>query len=226
MSWRDRVVEAVTTASAGDAPELVEEFAPLTVDVAPHRWVASATALRDAAGCTYFDWLSAVDELDDGFRIVCHLAALGPSDGAGGVDHVLLRTLLPRDQARVHTLVNVYAGAAWHERETHEMFGVEFAGGPGEPLLLPDGFEGHPLRKDFYLVSRVVKDWPGRKEPGESDADTAAPSRRRVRPPGLPDPVEWGPRDPEGAEREELSAPSRPPGRLRADNSEESGGDG
>jgi len=195
MSWRDRVVEAVTAAGAGDAPEPVEEFAPLAVDVAPHRWVASATALRDAAGCTYFDWLSAVDELDDGFRVVCHLAALRD----GGVDHVVLRTLVPREQPRVHSLTGVYAGAAWHERETHEMFGVEFVGGPSEPLLLPDGFEGHPLRKDFYLVSRVVKDWPGRKEPGESDAD-AAPSRRRVAPPGLPDPVEWGPRDPEAPE--------------------------
>jgi NADH-quinone oxidoreductase subunit C len=221
MNWRDRVVEAVTTASGGDAPEPVEEFAPLTVDVAPHRWVASATALRDAAGCTYFDWLSAVDELDDGFRVVCHLAA--PTDG--GVDHVLLRTLVSREQPRVHSLVGVYAGAAWHERETHEMFGVEFVGGPNEPLLLPDGFEGHPLRKDFYLVSRVVKDWPGRKEPGESDAD-AAPSRRRVAPPGLPDPVEWGPRDPEGAKGEELSAPHHAIAGQDADNSENGDADG
>jgi NADH-quinone oxidoreductase subunit C len=220
MSWRDRVVEAVTAASGGDAPEPIEEFAPLTVDVAPHRWVASATALRDAAGCTYFDWLSAVDELDDGFRVVCHLAALGPES----VDHVLLRTLVSREQPRVHSLVGVYAGAAWHERETHEMFGVEFVGGPDEPLLLPDGFEGHPLRKDFYLVSRVVKDWPGRKEPGESDAD-AAPSRRRVAPPGLPDPVEWGPRDPEGAARDELSALSGPGGQIEADNSAEGPGE-
>jgi NADH-quinone oxidoreductase subunit C len=195
MTWRDEVVDVVTTAAAGEAPEVDDTFEPWAVDVAPHRWVASASALRDRAGCSYFDWLSAVDELDDGFRVVCHLA----SPRHGGVDHVLLRTLLPRDQARLHTLVDVYAGAAWHERETHEMFGIEFAGGPAEPLLLPDGFEGHPLRKDFYLVSRVVKAWPGAKEPGESDAD-AAPSRRRVAPPGIPDPIEWGPRDPDGSD--------------------------
>jgi NADH-quinone oxidoreductase subunit C len=193
MTWRDRVVETMTVAAAGEPPEVDEQFEPLAVDVAPHRWVASADALRTDAGCTYFDWLSAVDELDDGFRVVCHVAALG-----GPVEHVLLRTRLPREQPRLHSLVGVYAGAAWHERETREMFGIEFVGGPAEPLLLPDGFEGHPLRKDFYLVSRVVKDWPGRKEPGESEAD-AAPSRRRVAPPGIPDPVEWGPRDPEGA---------------------------
>lgn len=220
MSWRDRVVETVTAAAAGEPPEVDEQFAPLTVDVATHRWVVSAAALRDQAGCTYFDWLSAVDELDAGFRLVCHLAKL--SDG--GVHHVLLRTLLPREQARVHTLTGVYAGAAWHERETHEMFGVEFVGGPGDPLLLPDGFEGHPLRKDFVLVSRVVKPWPGAKEPGESDTD-AAPSRRRVAPPGIPDPVEWGPRDPEGAKADELSGTYRPGARNAPDNSED-GSDG
>ena len=48
------------------------------------------------------------------------------------------------------TATGIYRGAAWHERETHEMFGVIFDGHPGlAPLLLPDGFEGHPLRKDF-----------------------------------------------------------------------------
>jgi len=170
---------------------VIDAFEPLTLEVAPHRWVTSATALRDGAGCTYFDWLSAVDELDDGFGVVCHLAALR----ADRVDHVLLRTLLPREQARIHSLQDVFAGATWHERETHEMFGIEFVGGASGPLLLPDGFEGHPLRKDFVLVSRVVKPWPGAKEPGESDADKA-PSRRRVAPPGVPDPGEWGPRDP------------------------------
>jgi NADH-quinone oxidoreductase subunit C len=74
------------------------------------------------------------------------------------------------------------------------MFGVVFEGHPNlVPLLLPDGFEGNPLRKEFVLASRVAKPWPGAKEPGESEHDTGAPGRRRMLPPGVPDPSEWGP---------------------------------
>jgi len=65
------------------------------------------------------------------------------------------------------------------------MFGIDFIGNDHlEPLLLPDGFSGTPLRKDFVLASRVVKDWPGAKEPGESQEPTT--SRRRNLPPGVP----------------------------------------
>jgi NADH-quinone oxidoreductase subunit C len=69
------------------------------------------------------------------------------------------------------------------------MFGLVFDGHPHPaPLLLPDGFAGHPLRKDFVLASRVAKEWPGAKEPGESHTGA---TRRRMRPPGVPD--DWGP---------------------------------
>ncbi|MRJ76096.1 NADH-quinone oxidoreductase subunit C [Aeromicrobium sp. SMF47] len=164
----------------------------------PHRVVerggwhdAVAGLKRD--GHTFFDWLSAVDEHPEGFRLVVHLARPHP------LDHVLLVTYLDRDDPVVDSVADVFAGASWHERETHEMFGITFVTADSEPtstepLLLPDGFEGHPLRKEFVLASRVAKPWPGGKEPGESDADsTHSPSRRRVKPPGVPDPGEWGP---------------------------------
>ncbi|WP_436777045.1 NADH-quinone oxidoreductase subunit C [Yinghuangia sp. YIM S09857] len=161
-----------------------------TADVPAERWTDALTAARDVLGLTYFDWLSAVDETDEGFSVVVHVcAAPGP--------RLLLRTRVPRDAAHLPTATGVYAGAVWHERETAEMFGLVFDDHPHpEPLLLPDGFEGHPLRKDFVLASRVAKAWPGAKEPGESDTHegtTRAPGRRRILPPGVPDPNEWGP---------------------------------
>ncbi|MCF2532526.1 NADH-quinone oxidoreductase subunit C [Yinghuangia soli] len=162
-----------------------------TADVPAENWTAALTAARDILGLTYFDWLTAVDETADGFTVVAHLCtAPGP--------RMLLRTRIPHEDPHLPTATGVYAGAAWHERETAEMFGITFDDHPHPaPLLLPDGFEGHPLRKDFVLASRVAKPWPGAKEPGESDAHEGgaarAPGRRRILPPGVPDPNEWGP---------------------------------
>jgi NADH-quinone oxidoreductase subunit C len=62
----------------------------------------------------------------------------------------------------VESWTQVFAGADWHERETWEMFGISFAGHPGlRNIYLPGDFEGHPLRKDFPLLARHVKPWPG-----------------------------------------------------------------
>ena len=56
----------------------------------------------------------------------------------------------------------IYLGANWHERETHEMFGIDFIGHPDlRNIYLPTEFEGYPLRKDFPLLARIVKPWPG-----------------------------------------------------------------
>ena len=161
-------------------------FGPAHRVVEPADWHDAIRDLRDE-GYDYFDFLSAVDEHPEGFRLVIHLARLHP------LEHFLVATYVDREAAAITSITDVFAGAAWHERETHEMFGIDF-GSELEPLLLPDGFEGHPLRKEFVLASRVVKAWPGAKEPGESDADSShSPGRRRIKPPGVPDPEEWGP---------------------------------
>ena len=206
-------LEALT--SAGITATSTDSFGPTAIDVPPESWVAAHEVLRDAVGLTFFDFLSASDELTDGFRVVSHLADFW---GGSHVDHVLVRTLVPRDKAVLPTLSEVYAGANWHERETFEMFGISFEGHPNLiTLLLPDEFEGHPLRKEFVLASRVAKPWPGAKEPGESDhAPAGAPSRRRTLPPGVPDPETWGPRPPGSPDPDPLAAaqaaatPARP----------------
>lgn len=209
--WPGRVRAAFADAM-GEEAVVDEGFGPVAVDVPVARWVEALTLARDALDCTFFDWLSAVDELTDGFRVVCHLA----DHHTSGVEHLLIRTLVPREDPVVPSVVPVFAGARWHERETREMFGVDFADEAGErlalePLLLPENFEGHPLRKDFVLASRVAKPWPGAKEPGESDHQTAAPSRRRTRPPGVPEPEQWGPRPPGSEQPDPLAVASAGP---------------
>nr|WP_063749068.1 NADH-quinone oxidoreductase subunit C [Streptomyces sp. NRRL B-24484] len=179
-----------TAAGIGPWASATEAYDLLTVDVPAEHWIEALTAARDGLGLGYFDWLSAVDELTEGFSVSAHLADVSTP---GAVRHLLVRTRVPREKAALPTAVGVYAGAAWHERETHEMFGIDFADHPHlVTLLLPDGFEGHPLRKDFVLAARVAKAWPGAKEPGESDHGDG-PARRKMQPPGVPDPNEWGP---------------------------------
>ncbi|MGW2355250.1 NADH-quinone oxidoreductase subunit C, partial [Actinacidiphila glaucinigra] len=185
----DRLPEPDAVAEVFGAEATAEEaYGLLTVDVPAASWTDALRAARDTLGCTFFDWLSAVDEGGSGFRVCAHVVA----PAVGSVRRLMIRTTVPHEAPALPTAVGVYAGAAWHERETHEMFGVDFTGHPHlVPLLLPEGFEGHPLRKDFVLAARVAKAWPGAKEPGESDH--GGPKRRQMLPPGVPDPNDWGP---------------------------------
>jgi NADH-quinone oxidoreductase subunit C len=162
------------------AARCAAEGSTVTLDVPPEDWLAALTFGRDVAGCDFFDWLTAVDEQDDGFAVVVHLYSIE------GGRHLFVRTLLPRENPVLPTATGVFRGAGWPERETHEMFGVIFEGHPGlAPLLLPDGFEGHPLRKEFALAARAAQEWPGAKEPGEREATER--TRRRLTPPGVPE---------------------------------------
>jgi len=184
----DELGAHVAAAIPGAVAEV--SFGQLTVDVDASQWHDAAAFARDdsATACGFFDWLSAYDDRDAGLAVVLHVWSVRLRQ------HVFVRTRVPRDGGRLPTLTDLWPGASWHERETYEMFGVVFDGHPNlVPLLLPDGFEGNPLRKEFVLASRVAKAWPGAKEPGESDHEPASPGRRRMLPPGVPAEGEWGP---------------------------------
>ncbi|WP_214409849.1 NADH-quinone oxidoreductase subunit C [Sphaerisporangium fuscum] len=183
MTADDRLKAAIEE-RYGPRAGVSESFGEITVDIAPADWIDLLTFARDGLGCEFFDWLTGVDEPPDGFGVVAHL--YDPMRHA----HLLLRTRVPREDPRLASATGVFRGADWHERETFEMFGVIFEGHPHlVPLLLPEGFEGYPLRKDFVLAARVAKPWPGAKEPGESGQ--GSPSRRKTLPPGVP--ADWGP---------------------------------
>jgi NADH-quinone oxidoreductase subunit C len=176
------------TAELGDAV-VASHIRPgndLWIRVTREAWPMAAEVARQRLNCAFFDFLSAIDwmpspygrELD---AEVDHPSAREPgpmvSGYAGGDtrfqllarvvnirDHwgVTLKADLPDEDLRVGTWSRTYLGANWHERETHEMFGIDFDGHPWlANLYLPGGFEGFPLRKDFPLLSRRVKPWPG-----------------------------------------------------------------
>ena len=136
----------------------------LTITVAPDQWrrVAELVRRHPDVACNFFDFLCGVDEEDAGLGVVLHVYSTNHRH------HVQLRTVVPREGGHLPTLHDLWAGANWHERETAELFGVSFDGHPNlAKLLLPEEFEGHPLRKEFALLAREAKVWPGAKEPGE-----------------------------------------------------------
>lgn len=183
----------------------------MLVEAVPaNAWLPTVIEVR-GDGFDYFDWLGCTDEIgrSETFRVTVVLRDLR----AGGAALRMLTTAVPRERAVLDSLRTEFAGAGWHEREAAELFGLEFRGGDARRLLLGASFAGSPLRKDEVLGSRVALSWPGAKEPGESDA---SPSRRRMIPPGVPDPQVWGSRDPaEAAATPDEVAASAVGGRVR-----------
>ena len=167
-------------AALGAAVTVTTSYDEVVVDVAPGDWERTVRAARDDLDLDLFDLLTAVDLRDEGFQVVLRVWSVAGRRG------LQLRTTLPRAEPVLASLHAVYAGARWHERQAAELFGLQLTGHPDLlPLILPDGFVGHPLRKDFVLTRRVDTAWPGAKEPGESDADLPARPRRKNLPLGV-----------------------------------------
>ncbi|MBI3635644.1 MAG: NADH-quinone oxidoreductase subunit C [Candidatus Rokubacteria bacterium] len=118
----------------------------VTVAVPVDRWAELARFAKESLGCLYFNWLSAVDGKEQGLEVLCRVENLG-----AGVA-VLARTRLAPGETRCASLVPLYRGANWMERECYDMFGVVFDGHPDlRRILTGDDWEGHPLRKDYAV---------------------------------------------------------------------------
>lgn len=120
---------------------------------------------------------------DEGYDVLDWLSAQETADGTVTVTACLLRSDRPAEQrliraaAPVPSVADLFGSAAWHERETAEMFGIGFAGSEdNRPLLLP-GDAQPPLRKRAPLPARL-QPWPGAIDP-------AKPARQQ-QPPGTP----------------------------------------
>jgi NADH-quinone oxidoreductase subunit C len=136
-------------------------------------------------GYDQLDFLTAVDFPQDSsieggaMEIVIHLVRLADQSD------VFAHIRIPRAAPRLESLTPVLPAAAWHEREMHEMFGIEIIDHPDlRPLLLMSSEGPPPLRKDTPLAARVETPWPGAVE--ESGGRR---SRRTTTPPGVP--PEW-----------------------------------
>jgi NADH-quinone oxidoreductase subunit C len=131
--------------------------------VSPGRYRDVARFLRDEPDLDFdfFDFLSGVDYTPKGggYQVVTHLYSTRNGHNA--------RVKVDCDPGEPHcpSIHDIWPGANWFEREAAELFGIVFDGHPHlVKLVLPEQFEGHPLRKDFPLMSREAKPWPGAVE--------------------------------------------------------------
>jgi NADH-quinone oxidoreductase subunit C len=101
--------------------------------------------------------ITAVDSLPAAprYEVVYQLACLGSAFGTGPARRLRLKVRLMADDARVATVSEIWPAANWAEREVFDLFGVHFAGHPDlRRVLMPDDWEGHPLRKDYPVQIR------------------------------------------------------------------------
>jgi NADH:ubiquinone oxidoreductase subunit C len=147
------------------------EFDTPRIFVDRSEWVKTLQTARDRAGLTFISWLSAIDwsqevevgepaaeaeSIEERFEVIARLSSVRNAEGAHFVAEV------PKDDPSIDSIVTVWPGAEWHEREAAEMFGIDFVGNPNlTHIYLPDSFEGNPLLKSYPLLSREVKPWPG-----------------------------------------------------------------
>lgn len=127
------------------------KFNELTIEIEPAKIVDACRALKSAG----FNRLSAVTAVDwhpsePRFEVVYHLHAL-PLKG-GKHERVRLKSRLGGDAPEIATVTGVWEGAGWYEREVFDLFGILFTGHPDlRRIMLPDDWEGHPLRKDYPI---------------------------------------------------------------------------
>jgi NADH-quinone oxidoreductase subunit C len=122
------------------------EGALLTVTVPVERWAELARFAKDSLGCLYFNFSTAVDWKDQGLEVLARVENLDANFA------LTMRTRLPAGETRCPSLVPVYKGADWMEREGYDMFGIRFEGHPDlRRILLPQDWEGHPLLKSYAV---------------------------------------------------------------------------
>ena len=185
-AMRDAMVAAIRgTLGAAVVDSLVKPSDDIWVRVSTESWRNSIQKLKDVHSFDYFCFLSAIDWLPSPFG----RGEDDPSEPAPERDstirpgytggdtrmQLLVRIVnsethlginvkadVPNDSYTIESISSVFAGANWHEREAHEMFGIGFTGHPDlRNMYLPTDFEGFPMRKDFPLLARMVKPWPG-----------------------------------------------------------------
>jgi NADH-quinone oxidoreductase subunit C len=143
----------------------VDEFAPgalagggfdrreLTLEIDPARIAGVCAFLKDQRGYSRLSTITGVDRLpaEPRFEVVYHLHSTATRE------RLRLKCRLPGDSPAIDSVAGVWRAADWYERETFDLFGIRFQNHPDlRRIMLPDDWEGHPLRKDYPVTGSRV----------------------------------------------------------------------
>ncbi len=156
------------------AEKVKSKFPDEVLDITPFRDQVSITLKRDKIIdiCRYlhdnpelsFNYLSDLcgtdyPHKDPRFEVVYNLYSIKHRHG------IRLKALIPEQDPSIDTVVSVWIGANWHEREACDMYGIVFKGHPDlRRILMPEDWEGYPLRKDYPLKGPEDSEYRGYEE--------------------------------------------------------------
>ena len=149
----EKLGEAIASSLAGSVASIRVAHGELTITASASDIIKVVTFLHDDERCQFWSFIdiTAIDwpGRERRFDVVYHL--LSPKQNR----RIRVKIEAGEDMP-VPSIVGVFPGANWFERETYDLYGVLFVGHPDMRRLLTDyGFEGHPLRKDFPLTGFV-----------------------------------------------------------------------
>ena len=124
----------------------------LNLDIERANLLAVCRFLRDQLGFELLSCITGVDMLDH-LEVIYHVYAVSRKQ------KLQFRARVETQKPEIESVVSIWPGANWLEREVYDMFGIRFPGHPDlRRLLLDDDFEGYPLLKSFQAMPPIVKD--------------------------------------------------------------------
>ena len=139
------VGQKITEQIGGEVSEAVIESNESGVVIAPESLLKVAQFLKTTSGLE-FDYLNCITGVDylDYFEVVYHLTSMQHKHS------LVLKVRCSRENPEVPSLVSLWRGADFQEREIYDLLGIVFVGHPNlKRILMWEGFQGHPLRRDY-----------------------------------------------------------------------------
>lgn len=180
------VVDILRSAVPGATIEALPSIDMPAILIDRDHALETLTALRDH-GALQFALLADVTALDrlpatPRFEVVYHLVCLGEAFAAGApapARRLRVKVQVPGDDARLTSVVSIYPGANWPEREVFDLFGIIFEHHPDlRRILTPEDWTGYPLRKDYPVqIRKTTQSW----EPIQLSVEEFAENIKRQR---------------------------------------------